>query len=216
MSIARMERLGRTRREEKGFSLSLSQLQLGLVVMGVLAAWVLAFTLGAVWGRGSTRVSQMERGERLGLVPEASALANYKDEFTFYQTLSDEKTDLKKSPDPKVAEASSRPEEVVVAKEAQATLAPAPSEKTGGTVPFAVQVGSFRSKENADSLSATLTARGYSAEVNSQSLSAGVWHRVLVVGYSTKEEAEAVGEKLKTIDKLVAGYLVTVKKNPKG
>ena len=208
MSITRTERLRRTR-EESALSLSLSQLQLVLALSGILAVLILAFTLGAVWGRGSARVVQMGIGDQIGIIPGATELEAYKDEFTFYETLSDKKVDPEKSPDLKAAVVSSKSQEIPAAKENEASIVGANSEKVGGAGSYTIQVGSFRSQENADSLSSGLTSKGYSTEVYSQNLEDEVWYRVRVGSYLTKKEAEEAGEKLKSIDKLVAGYLVT-------
>ena len=208
MSITRTERLRRTR-EESGLSLSLNQLQVVLALSGILAVLALAFTLGAVWGRGSTRVVQMGIGDNIGIIPGASELEAYKDEFTFYQTLSDKKTDPEKSPDLKAAVVSSKSQEIPAAKENKTSLVRADSEKVGGVGSYTIQVGSFRSKENADSLSSGLTSKGYTTDIYIQNLEDEVWYRVRVGSYLTKKEAEEAGERLKSIDKLVAGYLVT-------
>ena len=71
---------------------------------------------------------------------------------------------------------------------------PAPATSTTGM--WAVQLGSFSNKENADKLAADLRKQGYSAFIRELQTGAGVMHRVRIGPQKDRESAEAMAARL--------------------
>ena len=89
---------------------------------------------------------------------------------------------------------------------------PSPDEPRAGSErqSYTLQVGAFRALDAAERLAARLTSRGYAAFVLSVDLGPsgqGVWHRVRVGRFSSREAAEAVAAGLATAEGLVAQVL---------
>ncbi|MGI9232824.1 MAG: SPOR domain-containing protein [Woeseiaceae bacterium] len=97
----------------------------------------------------------------------------------------------KTEPAPKIAEQKPAPEpEVAVAK--------APMASTTGM--WAVQLGSFSSKENAEKLAADLRKQGYAAFLSQLTTSSGQQlHRVRIGPQKDRESAEAMGDRLRKV-----------------
>ncbi len=98
----------------------------------------------------------------------------------------------------------------------QAEVQPAPSPSLTGPRAWAerqsytLQVGAFRTVDAAERLAARLADRGYAAFVVSVDLGPagqGVWHRVRVGRFSSREAAEAVANRLATAERLAAQVL---------
>ncbi len=87
------------------------------------------------------------------------------------------------------------------------TVAQIPPVKTGdGT--FQIQVYSSQSKQDADATAANLTKVGYSPKVDHVDLKEkGIWYRIRLQGFKTREDAKAAGEKL-VADKVIQQYWV--------
>ncbi len=71
---------------------------------------------------------------------------------------------------------------------------PAPATSTTGM--WAVQLGSFSNKENAEKLAADLRKQGYAAFLSQLQTSAGVMHRVRIGPQKDRESAEAMATRL--------------------
>ena len=69
--------------------------------------------------------------------------------------------------------------------------APAGSAPSVVTGKFVIQVASFQDKKKADAAAEALGKQGHIAAIETKDLGAkGVWHRVYVDGFATKEEAQ--------------------------
>jgi DedD protein len=111
-------------------------------------------------------------------------------------TVSDEeKTEPEPEPEsqlqPEPAPPSTRDEDPPTA----ATAAADDSESATGM--WAVQIGSFSNKENADRLAAGLREKGYAAFLSQVKTGAGSLHRVRIGPQKDRDSAEAVAAKLK-------------------
>jgi len=107
-------------------------------------------------------------------------------------------------------EASTSPETVVRQPPPAVETAPAQEEKkpdprpeppktqpaTSSSGMWAVQLGSFSSKENADRLAADLRKQGYMAFVSQLQTSSGQWHRVRIGPQENRDSAEEMVAKL--------------------
>jgi DedD protein len=96
---------------------------------------------------------------------------------------------------PPVAEKKPEVAAKVVAPEPEVKKAPASS--TTGM--WAVQLGSFSSKENADKLAANLRKQGYAAFLSQLSTSSGQLHRVRIGPQKDRQSAEAMASRLKKV-----------------
>jgi len=67
---------------------------------------------------------------------------------------------------------------------------------------FSVQVGSFPSKDEAQKLTAKLSAKNYMAYTSSFSNKGATWYRVRVGPFKTETAARRVSDKLKSDEKL--------------
>ena len=108
------------------------------------------------------------------------------------ETVKEEKAppvvEKKSEPAPKVVEPKPEPK-----REAQK----APAKSTTGM--WAVQLGSFSSKENADKLAANLRKQGYAAFLSQLSTSSGQLHRVRIGPQKDRQSAEAMASRLKKV-----------------
>jgi cell division protein FtsN len=77
---------------------------------------------------------------------------------------------------------------------------------------FKVQVGSSRSKEEANTIAARLTKAGLAPGVEMADLKEkGIWYRIRLQGYKSREVAEETGKKLLST-KLISQYWVVLSK----
>jgi DedD protein len=102
---------------------------------------------------------------------------------------------IKEEQAPPVAEKKPEPAPKVVTPEPEVKKAPAAS--TTGM--WAVQLGSFSSKENADRLAANLRKQGYAAFLSQLSTSSGQLHRVRIGPQKDRQSAEAMASRLKKV-----------------
>ena len=104
------------------------------------------------------------------------------------------KPDTKETPAPSAAE--EQPEKattpVAAAKEPEPEAAPAASP----TGMWAVQLGSFSNKENAEKLAADLRKQGYAAFLSQVGTGSGQLHRVRIGPQKDRESAEAMASRL--------------------
>jgi DedD protein len=98
-------------------------------------------------------------------------------------------------PEPRAEVAEKAPEPVVEkpAAERPASQVPAASSATGM---WAVQLGSFGNKENAERLAADLRKQGFAAFLSQLTTSSGELHRVRIGPQKDRESAEAMAERL--------------------
>ncbi len=108
------------------------------------------------------------------------------------ETVKEEKVppaaEKKPEPAPKIVEPKPEPK-----REVQKT----PAASTTGM--WAVQLGSFSSKENADKLAADLRKQGYAAFLSQLSTSSGQLHRVRIGPQKDRQSAEAMASRLKKV-----------------
>ncbi len=69
-------------------------------------------------------------------------------------------------------------------------------EPQSSTGMWAVQLGSFSNKQNAEKLAADLRGNGYAAFISRSSTNTGSWHRVRIGPQKDRENAETVARKL--------------------
>ncbi|MGB5336965.1 MAG: SPOR domain-containing protein, partial [Woeseiaceae bacterium] len=110
-----------------------------------------------------------------------------------------EETAAEEAPQPvvKPAEAAVKSEPKSASTETrQAPPKPAAASTTGM---WAVQLGSFSSKENAENLAASLRKQGYAAFLSQLSTDAGQLHRVRIGPQKDRESAEAMASRLRKV-----------------
>jgi len=100
---------------------------------------------------------------------------------------------------PPVVEKKPEPAPKLVAPrpEPKAEVQKTPAASTTGM--WAVQLGSFSSKENADKLAANLRKQGYAAFLSQLSTSSGKLHRVRIGPQKDRQSAEAMASRLKKV-----------------
>lgn len=100
---------------------------------------------------------------------------------------------------PPVVEKKPEPAPKIVAPkpEPKAEVQKTPAASTTGM--WAVQLGSFSSKENADKLAANLRKQGYAAFLSQLSTSSGKLHRVRIGPQKDRQSAEAMASRLKKV-----------------
>jgi DedD protein len=76
---------------------------------------------------------------------------------------------------------------------------PASAAKTSPTGMWAVQLGSFSNKENAEKLAADLRKQGYAAFLSQLTTSSGQLHRVRIGPQKDRESAEAMARRLSKV-----------------
>jgi cell division protein FtsN len=112
-----------------------------------------------------------------------------KPKFEFYTLLTQEKTVAKIKPSPeKAVPEKAAPQtpvsEKIVSETAVRTEAP------GSKYTYLVQLASFQRQEDAEQLKANLIMRGFDARIKTASQSGGVWHRVVLGPFVSRQVAE--------------------------
>jgi len=97
-------------------------------------------------------------------------------------------------PQAKVAEAT--PEPVVARPEPEQPAKQMPAAAPSTTGMWAVQLGSFGNKENAERLASDLRKQGFAAFLSQLSTGSGPLHRVRIGPQKDRESAEAMAERL--------------------
>jgi DedD protein len=82
---------------------------------------------------------------------------------------------------------------------------PAPTPRSGGRAPWAVQLGSFASRANSDNLVHQLKAQGFSVYVLSGGSGPALRYRVRIGPLADRESAERLAAKLKSL-----GHISTI------
>ena len=106
-------------------------------------------------------------------------------------------------PQPVAAEAKPEPEPAKAEPEPEPKSAEPPATRPAATQPaasptgmWAVQLGSFSNKENAEDLAASLRKQGYAAFVSQLRTDSGVLHRVRIGPQKDRASAEAMAARL--------------------
>jgi DedD protein len=89
--------------------------------------------------------------------------------------------------------------EPVERKPSPTAIEPAASAAASATGMWAVQLGSFSSKENAEKLAADLRKQGYAAFLSQLQTADGVMHRVRIGPQKDRESAEAMATRLSRV-----------------
>lgn len=96
-----------------------------------------------------------------------------------------------------VTEKQPEPSPEVAVPEAKPQVSKAPAASTTGM--WAVQLGSFSSKENAENLAADLRKKGYAAFLSQLSTDSGQLHRVRIGPQKDRESAEEMAGRLRKV-----------------
>jgi DedD protein len=99
-------------------------------------------------------------------------------------------------PEPQAKVAETTPEPVVAKPEPEQPAKQMPAAAPSTTGMWAVQLGSFGNKENAERLAADLRKQGFAAFLSQLSTSSGQLHRVRIGPQKDRESAEAMAERL--------------------
>ena len=107
-------------------------------------------------------------------------------------------------PEPEPAVSKTQPEPVVSKPEpepVESKPAPTPSQPAAASATgmWAVQLGSFSNKENAEKLASELRKQGYAAFLSQVETSSGVMHRVRIGPQKDRESAEAMAARLSKV-----------------
>jgi len=112
---------------------------------------------------------------------------------------------VKQAPKPDFVFYTILPEmEVVVPEREEPASTPAaksetaPAAEPGPTGSYLLQAGSFRKMSDADSLKASLALLGFSARIEKVTIDRTAYHRVRIGPYSSFEQADRVGRRLRT------------------
>ena len=185
--------------------------------VGFLVCFTLGFISGAWWQTqeqialqadpAALAESQLDR-------EQASASATTAREMTFYNTLMSTTRDAATEPEtatqpvtpkPRVtAEPSPAPPVTTPSATAPPVAAPpaaaspaAVAKPAPGTLFYSIQVGSFRSAEQAHSLREQLLKKGYEARVGLAMASGAAWYRVRVGRYADRDAADKTAQRLR-------------------
>ncbi len=104
-------------------------------------------------------------------------------------------------------QAAAPTEQQKVENAAQSTYQP--PQVANGDGLFSLQLGSFRSAENAEAEAARITALGYTPVLEFASLGGQTYHRVVLRGLADRDEAERLGEEIRS--QLGITYLIRQK-----
>jgi DedD protein len=99
-------------------------------------------------------------------------------------------------PEPQTEEVEKEPEPVVEKPAAEEQSSQALAAAPSATGMWAVQLGSFGNKENAERLAADLRKQGFAAFLSQLTTSSGQLHRVRIGPQKDRESAEAMAERL--------------------
>lgn len=193
------------------------QLKRLFAIMGSMILAFLIFVLGVIVGirlekermriAGGTAprvaISKEKRvpgGEGESKTPSSSEKKEEEMRFTFYEIL----TKKEGSEDKRGEEEKARVTEGVKEEEKKAQTPPPPAKKVEEVKRtlvksdlYFVQVGSFREKGRAEVLKNTLEKRGYKIHVTPVEIEdSGLWYRVMLGGYESLQEAQAIQKKM--------------------
>ena len=134
-----------------------------------------------------------------------------KTNFDFYRFLP--KTEVRID-DPEAPGGAPQPAERTAARPSTTTSAPPPDKPApaaSGVREYRVQVGSFRKRQEADRLRASLALGGFESSIRTRDTASGTWHRVTLGPFQGREAAEAAKARLLTARRGIDARIV-----PKG
>jgi DedD protein len=99
-------------------------------------------------------------------------------------------------PEPQVEVPEEKPQPVAAKPEPEQSPTQTPASAPSATGMWAVQLGSFGNKENAERLAADLRKQGFAAFLSQLTTSSGQLHRVRIGPQKDRESAEAMAERL--------------------
>lgn len=127
--------------------------------------------------------------DRKDPVPAASAPAQATPEPVVREPVREE-------PKPAVVQQEQEKEQVPETREEKPPAKPAPAPAASTTGMWAVQLGSFSNKDNAEKLAADLRKQGYAAFLSQLSTDTGQLHRVRIGPQKDRVSAEAMASRL--------------------
>ena len=138
------------------------------------------------------------KGELFPAASDAHSEPEKESPLTFYDRLTKDKPldseNIAASPTNGAEQSSQSP----AAPQTPVTLLPPPGEEGKARFGYTVQVGAFQTLQYADEILASLKKQGFSPELSTVYLSNGkTWNRVRVGNFASREEAEAMVQKLK-------------------
>ena len=145
-----------------------------------------------------TQTVILER-DRTDPVPAASSSVAANEAETSAPAQQPQPAPRKPEPDPKPVEQKPAPEPVKERSDPEPVVEP-PAPATSPTGMWAVQLGSFSNKENAEKLAADLRKQGYAAFLSQLQTADGPLHRVRIGPQKDRESAEAMARRLVKVD----------------
>jgi cell division protein FtsN len=174
---------GRKSRHQKTPSAVAHQASKRRFLMGTLFAFCVGY--GVSWFYSPEMMLAFFQPKAPQVQPVIKTVALPKPQFEFYTLLTQEKAPLKLKP------AVVEPVVVAVAapKPLPATIAVAPP-VTDSKYKYLVQMASFQRQEDAEQMKASLTMKGLQARINTIKQQGGVWHRVVIGPFGSRQAAE--------------------------
>ncbi|MCH9689667.1 MAG: SPOR domain-containing protein [Gammaproteobacteria bacterium] len=168
--------------------------------IAVLMAFFGGYALALFYAPAASKVTWLHshKGQSEAPFNTANTAALPKPNFEFYTLLTQEKKPIKSkllsiAPTPK-ARPVHQPESKK--QEAPAMLAIDPTLK----YTYLLQVASFQRKEDAEQMKASLIMRGFDANIKSANQPGGVWHRVVIGPFVSRQKAEKAQAKFVQIE----------------
>ena len=146
---------------------------------------------GAEFGKGSLLPSAQNEGQAVDSTDSAALMANGATSDSTITAM----PSLAAVPSEKSSTSAQVPQ---TADQKMKQSAPAKSSTAVAEGDYSVQVGSFRSQDNALALVVRVTEMGYRPEVEVASLGGQTYHRVIVNGLHSQQEAERCGEHIRS------------------
>ncbi len=131
----------------------------------------------------------LERGRS-----EPIPVATSKERSADASNTNDREPDNKPEPQPVIGPVSAKVDDAPQPSSQRQTEPPKPAASTTGM--WAVQLGSFSNKENAEKLAADLRKQGYAAFLSQLQTSSGQLHRVRIGPQKDRQSAEAMAARL--------------------
>jgi cell division septation protein DedD len=183
-------------------------LQRAGLIMAAMAILALTFTLGILvgrqWGgRGAPAPSGVEVAKKPGVIARRSGLIEaegdrpreLQEKLTFYQTLTAPMGPTGSSARARATEDRARAAASTPAPAAEAGAAP---DAPAGSASWSVQVGAFRSRQQADGIQKQLEAAGFPVSQSAVAAEDGrPRYRVRVVGARSRDEALRLAERVR-------------------
>lgn len=223
----------------KNFEIKLNNIQSIFLILSVFAISVLTFALGYIIGKdSSTGVStinsepyqvvtpsdkEMEQIETAKIQPlppvvEVQKKRTVKElqkgtdekELTFFKTLPNSKEETEERL--KNKEHGKDMQKKVAVQSSGPTTEHHPASSKSSQASYTVQVSALKNMGEASNLKSRLEGKGYKSYITTYETKNAKWFRVRVGQFNTREEAEAVAEKLKAKENL-ASFITTYQEN---